>query len=143
MPEKKDTVPSYSQTKLSSFPIDTTSALWTSGAWNNSQATKLVPEIKDNISNLSQNKANSTSGTTSSFAASWSSGVLNKSQPTMGLFNPEKKALPENNSSEAKSSSEKPVFPTFGIATNTSSSSPWGSVFSGSQTPVFPGRLFL
>ncbi|KAK4786855.1 hypothetical protein SAY86_010688 [Trapa natans] len=139
VPKNKDTIPSFPKTKLSSFPVGSTSVPWTSGAWNNSQTTKPVPENNDNVSSLSQNQTNSTtSGMTPCFSASWSSGLFNSSQPTKGSFSLEKKVLPQGNNNEAKSS-EKPIFPTFGAATNASSSSQWSSVFSGGQTPVFSG----
>lgn len=143
VPEKKDAVLSCPQTKLSSFSVGSTSAPWPSGAWNNSQTAKLALESKDNVSNLSQNQANyATSGTTASSADSLSSGVFKSIQPTMGFFNPEKKAWPESNNSGAKSS-ERLVFPTFSAATNASSSGQWSSVLSGGQTPVFFGRFSL
>ncbi|XP_031377285.1 nucleoporin NUP152 [Punica granatum] len=135
----KDAVSNSSQNTLSSVPPGTSSgfsATWTFGTWNNSK--KSVPESKDNASTLSQNKVNSTpSGTTPSFGALLNSGVSNNSQPTVGSFNPEKK---ESKSSDAKSSQEKPVIPTFSISTSINFSSPWSSgMFSGSQTPVFSG----
>ncbi|KAK4794609.1 hypothetical protein SAY86_012603 [Trapa natans] len=138
VPKQKDAAPSFPQTILSSFPVGSTSVPRTSGIWNNSQTTKPVLESNENVSSLSQNPTNSTSGVISSFPASWSSGLFNSSEPTKGIFNLEKKGLPEINSNEAKSS-EKPAFLTFSAATNASSSSPWSSVFSGGQTPVFSG----